>query len=163
MAQGMKRVFITKLTETNTADKETVGTVRPEGDNEYVYGKATEAVAAGEVAQFGYSASSMYAMKLAHKSSIAVARIAVAVGSFSASDYGWFQVRGLHSAVVTPAKSSRTASIAVGGTVYAVGTTGTISADSTSNTEIVGMAAAGALGASASSTTVAAALNYPRV
>lgn len=163
MAQGMKRVFVTKLDATNTTDKEGVGTVRREGDKEYIYGQASEAIGTGKIGQFGYSASSMYVAKLAVQSSIASARVAVAAGSMSASDYGWFQVRGLNSEVVTPDKSSRSTSIAVGGDVYISGATGLATADSTSNTKVRGAAFASALGASASSTSVAVSLIHPRI
>lgn len=104
MPSGIKKVFITPLTDVSTTDKEGVGTIRFEGNKIYKYiSYSNEAAAvagvAGEVAYYvadtGYGASDV----TSDLSASGVAGREVAAGVLQAAladnEYGWIQIKGL--------------------------------------------------------------------
>lgn len=103
MAEGMKRVFQTKLTDVSSSDKEGVGTVRREGDNKYLFCKGVASTAKYDVVQI--NASYATAAVSTTNSSLAV-RVGVAQADIVASKYGWYQIAGKGS--VAAANSAAT-------------------------------------------------------
>lgn len=91
MAEGIKRVFVTGLTDTSTSDKEDVGTVRREGDNKYVYASGASGTSQYDIVKLGASYSTA---AVSTSNSSYAARVAVAQAAIGASSYGWYQVMG---------------------------------------------------------------------
>lgn len=91
MGYGIKKVFLTPLDTVDDSDKEGVGTVRFEGDNEYVYAKGVASTAAGRVVVLHED----YTTALITTALGAVPRrVAVAMAAIIANKYGWYQVKG---------------------------------------------------------------------
>lgn len=150
MPVGMKRIFITKLTDVSTSDKEGVGTRRREGDKEYIFLKGVASTVAGSVAAFDKSYAT--ALLPAATSVVTGRRIGVAQAAIVASRWGWYQIAG-------PA-----ASVACGGTCAAAGTpfnskstAGRLSTVDSGNDRIQGIE----ITVSAASNKCSVMLNYP--
>jgi len=101
MPDGMKRVFVTGLTDVTTTRKEELGTIRREGNKTYKYVKflkttATVAVVAGNVVFYsGFAASEVTAdITDIEVAGLAAGHMAAAWDGVTTS-YGWIQVRGL--------------------------------------------------------------------
>lgn len=150
MPSGRKKIFLTKLTDFASSDKEGVGTVRREGDAEYIWLKGVASTAANSVVAFDES----YATALLQSGTDPVLgqRIAVAKAATVASKYGWYQIRG------------QAVSVACGGTCAAdsqlynsKSTAGRISSSDSGNDQIEGMWATTA----ASSNVAVCTLMYP--
>lgn len=103
--QGTKLVFVTRLTDIDSTDKEGVGSIRVEGNRVYKYCQiknttATVAGAAGSLV--GYFAGTGYAnsrvvVDLTDADTIPVcagALLATVTGTAGTAYYGWVQVQG---------------------------------------------------------------------
>lgn len=93
--KGMKRVFLTKLTDVNSSDKEGVGTVRREGDDEYIYCKGVSGTSQYDVMEIGDDYATA---EVDTTDSDYAARLGIAQAEIGENEYGWYQVRG-HSTV----------------------------------------------------------------
>jgi hypothetical protein len=105
MPSGIKKVFLTKLTETSTTDKEGVGTIRFEGNKVYKWvkfnnGAGNVASVAGNVAYYygvggdaadgdGYELSIVTMDRTDAFMTAGVFQAIIADGS-----YGWIQIKG---------------------------------------------------------------------
>lgn len=111
MPSGMKRVFVTALTETALTDKEGVGTIRWEGGKCYKYvlyddGTANLDIAAGDflnyLAATGYGLSTVVADTAdADATTPFGAGVAVAAVTVTAT-YMWIQVKGSVTLTLDP-------------------------------------------------------------
>lgn len=95
MPSGIKKVFISHLTDVFTTDRENVGTIRFEGQNVYKWVKFTGAnvVAAGDLVGYDTAVTDLTTVNgvaTALPAGIAMAAVLVAGGV----QYGWVQVRG---------------------------------------------------------------------
>jgi len=106
MAEGMKRVFVTGLTDVSSSDKEGVGTVRREGDKKYIFCKGVASTAQYDIVQIGASYST--AVVSTTNSSLAV-RVGVAQAAIVASKYGWYQIGGLGTVAAANSTSKNAA------------------------------------------------------
>jgi hypothetical protein len=132
MPVGRKKVFLTKLTDVSTSDKDGVGTFRREGPNEYFYCKGVASVAAGTPVTIDES----YAVTVLATGTTPPYghRVAIAQAAVVASNWGWFQVAGQYSSAVVAA------SAAADGIVYnSKSTAGTLSTTSSGNLLINGI------------------------
>ena len=103
--QGMKQVYVTRLTDVDTKDKEGVGTIRQEGSSWYKYcliqnATGTVAGAAGSLVSYfagtGY-ANSRVVIKVADADTIPVGAgtlCGTCPGVSGTAYYGWVQVEG---------------------------------------------------------------------
>ena len=90
--KGEKKVFQTKLTDVASSDKEGVGTVRKEGDDEYIWLKGVAStVAYAAVCYDEDYATALLTETLAAKGK----RVAFAQAAIVADKYGWYQIRGV--------------------------------------------------------------------
>lgn len=132
MPSGVKKVFLTKLTDVSSSDKEGVGCVRREGDNEYIFCKGVASTVAGSAVVIDES----YATALMTKSLAAANhRVGFAKAAIVASKYGWYQTRG------TSIPIRLAASCAKDVTLYTTGTAGVLDDDSSSQNRIYGIVA----------------------
>jgi len=99
MPSGMKKIFVTKLTDVKTTDVEGLGTIRFEGNKVYKWVQYNEEAAAvdgvaGEVAY--YDAIDGY--KLHQVTSDLTASSSIGAGVLQAimseAEYGWIQIKG---------------------------------------------------------------------
>lgn len=99
MPSGQKKIFLTKLTDISSSDKEGVGTLRWEGNKCYKYvqydtGAGSVAAVAGQVAYY-YLASGYNDNKVTSDLSDSVE---IGAGVLQAvltdGDYGWIQIKG---------------------------------------------------------------------
>ena len=104
MPSGMKKVFITPLTDISSTDKEGIGTIRFEGNKIYKYIQYDEATAAvdgvaGEVTYYiadsGYGASNVTSDLSASGSAGTEVAAGVLQAALTDEDYGWIQIKGL--------------------------------------------------------------------
>ena len=148
MPKGRKKIFQTKLTDVLTSDKEGVGTIRKEGDDEYIFLKGVASVAAGSVVVFKED----YTTALLTKALTDIPqRVAVAKAAIVASRWGWFAIRGLHSAAVLASCGADVA-------LYSSGTAGSLDDDSSTQNKVLGIYAG--TGVSSAGNTPCF-LNYP--
>lgn len=106
MPKGMKRVFVTGLTDVSSSDKEGVGTIRREGDDTYVFAKGVASTAQYAFVQLTAS----YATTLVSTTSSNLAvRLAVAQAAIVASKYGWYQIAGKTSVAAANSTSKNAA------------------------------------------------------
>lgn len=142
--QGMKQVFVTKVTDVDTVDKEGIGSLRQEGNKWYKYCRIqneTATVAGGAGTLVAYDAATGYA---AHRVVIdmtdadavpfgAGALCGTVTGTAGTAYYGWVQIKGpctLDTAVASGAAGShfimsttdKTGTIATNGVASNVGT-----------------------------------------
>jgi hypothetical protein len=105
MTAGVKKVFVTRLTDVDTSDKDGVGTIRFEGANvyKYVQVKNHTATVAGAVGSLvGYFAGTGWAnsrvvVDLSDADTIPVgagALLAVITGTLDVAYYAWMQIKG---------------------------------------------------------------------
>jgi len=106
MAEGMKRVFQTKLTDVSSSDKEGVGTVRREGDNKYLYCKGAASTARYDIVAIGASYSTA---AVSTTTSNYATRVAVAQAAVAASKYGWYQITGYGTVAAANSTSTNAA------------------------------------------------------
>ena len=144
--KGMKRIFLTKLTDVSSTDKEGVGTIRREGDCEYIYCKGVANTEQGRVVTI--SSDGNYTTALLTTALGAVPRrLGVAMAAIGANQYGWYQIRGYCSAIYAAA------SCAANTALYTdTSTAGGVDDDATSEHAIHGMVLATAVGGSAATT-----------
>lgn len=103
MPYGSKKVFVTPLDTVDTSDLEGVGTVRREGDEEYVYCKGVASTVLGSVAVIHED----YTTALLTTALGAVPRrVGVALAATVASRWGWYQIRGQCAAVYMAASAA---------------------------------------------------------
>jgi len=154
MAKGQKKVFLTKLTDVSSTDKEGVGTIRREGNDEYIYLKGVGSTVAGSVVTI--STDGTYTTALITTALAAVPRkLAVAMAAIVASKWGWYQVKGYSTGIYGAA------SCAANTQLYSdTGTTGGVDDTSTSEHAIHGMVLGAAVPASSPATAVGM-LDYP--
>ena len=100
MGSGRKKIFLTKLTDVSSSDKEGVGTLRWEGNKCYKYMQYVEGAAAvdgvaGEVAYY-YEDSGPIDNKVSSDLSDCTGDVGAGVLQAAMSDleYGWFQIKG---------------------------------------------------------------------
>lgn len=117
MVAGMKRIFLTKLTDINTTDKENVGTLRREGNEEYIYLKGVASVANGSWVTYDKSYATTL---LATGSAAGPLPVALGIAAVVASSFGWFQIRGIHAAAKVLASCAASAALYNSGTAGAV-------------------------------------------
>lgn len=130
MPSGVKKVFLTKLTDVSSSDKEGVGCVRREGDDEYIFCKGVASTVAGSAVVIDES----YATALLTTSLGAVPnRIGFAKAAIVASKYGWYQVRG------TSVPMSLAASCAKDVALYTTATAGVLDDESSSQNKVLGV------------------------
>lgn len=92
---GMKRVFVTPLDTVDDSAKEVVGTIRREGDAEYIYLKGVASVIVGSVVVLPDDQNYTSAVELVTTTLGAVPRrLGVARAAIVANKFGWFQIRG---------------------------------------------------------------------
>lgn len=93
MPSGAKKIFQGKLTDIHSSDKEGVGTVRLEGDNEYIYCKGVASTVRGSavVIDEDYATALLTSTNGAKPN-----RVGFACAALVASKYGWYQVRGVN-------------------------------------------------------------------
>lgn len=152
MASGRKRIFLTKLTDVASSDKEGVGTRRVEGDKEYIWCKGVANVTDGAVVTI--SADGNYTTALLTRALGAVPRkLGVAKAAIVASKYGWFQVKGYCDAILANAACAANAQLY---TDTDQDSTGGVDDTSTSEHAIHGMV----LGAAVPSSSPATAVGY---
>lgn len=90
--KGRKKIFLTKLTDICTSDKEGVGTIRKEGDDEYIFCKGVASTVAGSAVLIDET----YATALLTSTNGATPnRIGFAKAVIAASKWGWYQIRGV--------------------------------------------------------------------
>lgn len=133
MPKGRKKVFLTKLTDVSSSDKDGVGTIRKEGDDEYIFAKGVASTVAGSCVTIDES----YATALLTKSVAAsyIGRIGFAKAALVASKYGWYQIRG------TSVPVSLAASCAKDVALYSTSTAGVLDDASSSQTKVLGIRA----------------------
>lgn len=92
MPYGRKKIFLTKLTDICSSDKEGVGTIRKEGDNEYIFAKGVASTVAGSavVIDESYATALLTSTNGAKPNKVGFAKAAIV-----ASKYGWYQLRGV--------------------------------------------------------------------
>lgn len=91
---GERTTFITPLDVVADSDLEGVGTVRREGDNEYIWCKGVASTAVGSVVVLDED----YATALITTALGAVPRrVAIAMAAIVANKWGWYQIRGIGS------------------------------------------------------------------
>lgn len=130
MPSGRKMIFETKLTDVSSSDKEGVGTIRKEGDDEYIFCKGVASTAEGSAVVIDES----YATALLTTSLGAVPnRIGFAKAALVASKYGWYQIRG------TSVPMKLAASCAKDVALYTSGTAGVLDDDSSSQNKVLGV------------------------
>lgn len=88
--KGIKLTFETELDEWYSSDKEGVGTIRHEGDQEFIWLEGVDSSLKGAVVAF----STDYVASLASNTMSPGARLAVACTAASGDYYGWNQIRG---------------------------------------------------------------------
>lgn len=132
MPSGLKRVFQSKLTDIASSDLEGVGTVRREGDNEYLWCLGVASTVAGSAAVVNES----YATALLTTTNGAVPqRVGFAKAAIVASKWGWYQTRG----VAVP--MSLAASCAKDVALYTTATGGVLDDESSSTHKVIGVVA----------------------
>jgi hypothetical protein len=98
MPSGRKKVFQTKLTDIVTSDLEGIGTIRQEGDKEYIWCGGVASTVAGDVVVI--DSDGTYDIQLITTTLGAVPRkVGVAIGALVASRWGWVQVKGYCAAI----------------------------------------------------------------
>ncbi len=131
MAVGMKRIFITKLTDVCTSDKEGVGTRRWEGPNEYIFLKGAASVADGTPVTYNKS----YAATVLATGTNPAGPVAIANAAIVASRWGWFQIAGTKTSIPVVASAGSKNSV-----VYnAKSSAGTLTTTSSGNNLIAGL------------------------
>lgn len=126
---GMKRVFQTKLTDVASSDKEGVGTVRREGDNEYIFLKGVAST--GQYDAVGIQAD--YSTVLLNKTEAdKLRRVAIAQAALVASKYGWYLLRG-------EGYVNLLANCAKDVALYTTATAGSLDDTSASQTKVLGI------------------------
>jgi hypothetical protein len=93
MPDGRKKIFLTKLTDVASADKEGIGTLRREGDDVYIYLKGVATMLTGKVVTVssdGAYTTALLTRTLGGKPR----RLAIAMAAILASKWGWFQIMG---------------------------------------------------------------------
>jgi hypothetical protein len=96
MPSGRKKIFLTKLTDVASSDKEGIGTLRREGDDVYIYMKGVATMLTGKVVTVSSDGAYTTAL-LTRTLGGAPARLAVAMAAILASKWGWFQIVGTAS------------------------------------------------------------------
>lgn len=92
---GMKRVFVTPLDTVDDSAKEVVGTIRREGDSEYIYLKGVASVIKGMFVVVPDDQNYANEVALVTTALGAVPRrLGVARAAIVANKFGWFQIRG---------------------------------------------------------------------
>lgn len=103
--QGMKQVYVTRLTAVDSTDKEGVGTIRQEGNKWYKYcliKNTTATVAGGAGSLVAYFAGTGYGVHrvvvdLTDADTLPVAAgvlLATVTGTLAVAYYGWVQFKG---------------------------------------------------------------------
>jgi hypothetical protein len=96
MPYGRKKIFLTKLTDIASADKEGIGTLRREGDDVYIYLKGVASTVVGMVVTV--ETDGTYVTALITRALAAVPRrLAIAMAAITASKWGWYQIVGTAS------------------------------------------------------------------
>ena len=145
--KGMKRIFLTKLTDVSSSDKEGVGTIRREGDAEYIYCKGVASTVEGSVVVISSDGNYTTALLITAGGAKPV-RLGVAKAAIVANKYGWYQIKGYCGAIYAAA------SCAAGAALYTdTSTNGGVDDTSTSEHAIHGMVLATSVGAGAAATT----------
>jgi len=91
MPYGRKAIFQTKLTDVATADKEGVGTIRKEGDNEYIWCKGVGSTVRGSAVAIDEDNATAL---LTTTVGAVPRRVGFALAITVASRWGWYQIRG---------------------------------------------------------------------
>jgi len=120
MAEGMKRVFKTKLTDVSTTDKEGVGTVRREGDNKYLYCKGMAGTAQYDIVVINGD----YTTSVPAATATKTYRVGVAQAAIVADRYGWYQIMG-HGVIAGAADLAADAPLYLNTSKQATATAGT--------------------------------------
>lgn len=97
-----KQLPATKLTDTSTSPEEELGRVRWEGAKAYKYVRAEDAaISIGQVVE--YSDTSGYEVTNDRSGGSSIGRVVagVAIGAIADASYGWIQVHGRNTSVVT--------------------------------------------------------------
>ena len=152
--KGMKRIFLTKLTDVSSSDKEGVGTVRREGNCEYLYCKGVASTITGSVVRVSNDGNYTTAL-LTTTLGQYPCKLAVAMAAIIADKYGWYQVKGYCAAIYAAASCAKERQIYTD-----TGTTGGVDDTSTSEHAIHGMLLNTAVGAGGAATTDGY-LDYP--
>lgn len=127
MASGAKKIFLTKLTDINSTDKEGVGCLRWEGNKCYKYVKflnttATVAGAAGNTVVYtavdGYDDNEV-CMDVSDADAIPIPAgqvLATITGTAGTAYYGWIQIKGFatHSSTLAASLDGTPAAVADG-------------------------------------------------
>jgi hypothetical protein len=130
MPSGRKKVFQTKLTDIASSDLEGVGTLRREGNNEYIWCAGVASTVRGSAVCYDED----YQAALLNTTLGAVPRlVAFAVAVAEASKWGWFQVRGDNVPM------SLAASCAEDVALYTTGTAGVLDDESSSVHKVLGV------------------------
>ena len=98
MPYGQKKVFLTKLTDISSSDKEGIGTVRIEGDNEYVYCKGIGNTVLGSLVTID---EDYVTASLTRALGAIPRRLGLALAAVIASKWGWYQRKGVGSVYAT--------------------------------------------------------------
>lgn len=114
--EGIKKVFVTALTDVRDSDVEGVGTLRQEGSRRYKWCKfsGANAVQAGDALCYDVTDTNLDTVDLAN--SALGAGVAMAVHAAAKVTYGWIQLRG--QAIL---RSALGGAVAVGSVVTNVG------------------------------------------
>jgi len=128
MPYGRKMIFQTKLTDVASSDKEGVGTIRKEGDNEYIWCKGVASTVAGSAV--GIDESHATAL-LTTTTGAAPRRVGFAKAAIVASKWGWYQIRG------TSVPMSLAASCAKDVALYTTSTGGVLDDTSSSSHKVL--------------------------
>ena len=102
MPSGRKKVFLTKLTDVSTSDKEGVGTIRREGDKVYIYCKGVASTTDGAVVVVSVDGNYTTAL-LTRALGQYPCKLAVAKAAIVASRWGWYQIAGYCDAILAGA------------------------------------------------------------
>jgi hypothetical protein len=120
MAEGMKRVFQTKITDVSTTDKEGVGTVRREGDNKYLYCKGLAGTAQYDIMVINAD----YTTAAPAAATANTYRVGVAQAAIVADHYGWYQIMG-HGTIAGASDLAANAPLYLNASKQATATAGT--------------------------------------
>lgn len=132
MVSGRKKIFLTKLTDILSTDKEGIGTVRNEGPDEYIFCLGVASTVRGSAVTYDED----YVTALLTTTLGAVPRmIAFACAATVASKWGWYQVRG------DDVPMSLAASCAKDVALYTTGTGGVLDDESSSVHKVLGVVA----------------------
>lgn len=93
MAKGVKKIFQGPVSQVDDSDREDVGTIRLEGDDEYLYLKGVVGTVIGSLV----AVDKLYVTTLASTALATPRRLAVSKGAIVANKFGWYQVRGVGS------------------------------------------------------------------